>query len=204
MINNIIYFLIAYGVLGIVITSVMEPLFLPFPLELIYIPVTLLNPKFAMFYTLILILSSTLGVVLGYFVGEKAGHKILSKLIPQKTLDKIQEKYNSNVYTTMISAMFIPIPYDVYVLSAGALRINFFKFVLATVIATSIRYLPQGLLMWLFGDKLLWIIRDYFWVVGLIIIITAIILSRGKKKTLSRYIKIRRYSRKNNRKYKKI
>lgn len=176
--DDIIKILIDYGILGIMIAAFAEAIFMPLPMELISIPIFLLNPSKALFYSLILILFSTIGSTVGYYIGKSFGKPILNKLISQSHLQKINNLYSKNSFITILTSSFTPIPYEAYVLSAGIFNIGFRKFIFPAIISRVIRHLPQGILITLYGDALLLHFKDYTLIFALIVFIVIIIFKQ--------------------------
>lgn len=174
--NYIIETLINYGILGIIIVAFSEAIFLPIPMEFISIPTFLLNPSKAFLYSFILILFSTLGSIVGYYVGKTFGSPLLNKFISQENLDKLNKLYSKNLFITVLTSSFTPIPYEAYVLSSGIFNIGFRKFILAAIISRVIRHLPQGILITLYGDALLIHFKKYTLIIALTAFIFIVIL----------------------------
>ena len=159
--DGLVAFLVEFGILGIIMAAFSEAVFLPLPMELISIPVYLVNPARAVFYALVLITFSIAGSVAGYHLSRYLGKPLLHKLVPEKHLQRLTDLYDKNALLTLMTAAFTPIPYEAYVLSAGAFGIGFRKFLFATVFSRVIRHLPQAVLIRLYGDALLMHVKTY-------------------------------------------
>jgi len=59
-------------------------------------------------------------------------------------------------------AGFTPIPYKVFTITAGAFRINFVVFLVASAVSRSARFFIVGGLIYLFGPKIELFIERYF------------------------------------------
>jgi membrane protein YqaA with SNARE-associated domain len=59
-------------------------------------------------------------------------------------------------------AGFTPIPYKVFTISAGAFKINFWVFVIASIISRSARFFLVGGLIYIFGPSIQAFIDKYF------------------------------------------
>lgn len=153
--NNIINLFINYGLFGIIIAGFSEATFLPVPMELISVPIYLSNTNKAFLYSIILILFSILGSIVGYYFGKSLGKPLLEKFVSVKNLNKLKDLYDKNSFLTILTSSFTPIPYEAYVLSAGMFNIDFKNFIFASSISRVIRHLPQGILIFLYGDTLL-------------------------------------------------
>lgn len=180
MLTHMLEFIISYGVIGILIAALVEPIFMPVPMELVFIPIAMSNPEKAFFYSIILIVFSAIGSLLGYIAGKSAGRYILCKLVSEKTLAKIEDMYNKNAFLTILTSAFTPIPYEAYVLSAGIFKINFIKFITSAVLSRAIRYIPQGVIISLYGATLINIIKNYTIVLGLIVFIIILLIKKAK------------------------
>lgn len=167
--NNIINILINYGLFGIIIVAFSEAIFLPVPMEFISIPIYLLNPTKAFLYSIILVLFSALGSIVGYYLGKFLGKPIMKKFISDENLTKLKNLYDKNSFLTILSSSFTPIPYEAYVLSAGMFTIDFRKFIFPAIISRIIRHLPQGIIISLYGRTLLSHLKNYTLVISLFI-----------------------------------
>jgi membrane protein YqaA with SNARE-associated domain len=167
--NNIINLLIKHGILGIIIAAFSESIFMPIPMELISIPIYLLNSSKALLYSIILILFSTLGSTVGYYIGKILSNSSLNKFMSNKNTYILKRLYDKNSFLTILTSAFTPIPYEAYVLSAGIFNIGFRKFFLAATISRVIRHLPQGILINLYGVAIISHVKNYTLIAGLII-----------------------------------
>lgn len=175
-------FLINYGILGIIIAALIEPIFMPIPMEVVFIPIVMANTKRAFLYSLILVTFSAVGSVIGYIVGKGIGRHILKQFVSEKNIGKIEDKYNKNAFLAILTSAFTPIPYEAYVLSAGIFKINFIKFITGAVLSRTIRYIPQGIIISLYGATLINAIKNYTIVLGVIIFIIILLVKMVKIK----------------------
>lgn len=175
-------FLINYGILGIIIAALIEPIFMPIPMEVVFIPIVMTNTKSAFLYSLILVTFSAVGSVLGYIVGKSIGRNILKQFVTEKSIVKIENKYNKNAFFTILTSAFTPIPYEAYVLSAGIFKVNFIKFITGAVLSRTIRYIPQGIIISLYGSALINVIKNYTIVLGGTIFIIILLVKMVKIK----------------------
>ncbi|WP_058953455.1 YqaA family protein [Clostridium tyrobutyricum] len=163
--------LIKYGILGIAIAGFSEAVLLPMPMEFIFIPIVLLDTSKALLYSITLIVFSAFGSIAGYYAGKLLGTPLLNKLIYKDKFNKIKEMYSKNAFLTILTSSFTPIPYEAYVISAGAFNINLSLFMTASILSRVIRYLPQGILIYIFGDAILAYIKSYTLFAGMLVFI---------------------------------
>jgi len=172
--QTFINILIDFGILGIAIAGFFEAIFLPMPMEIVFIPVALLNTSKALIYSITIIIFSTLGSVVGYYLGKFLGTPLLNKIISKDKYSKLKKMYTKNAFLTILTSCFTPIPYEAYVISAGAFNINLTLFITASIISRFIRYLPQGILISMYGGALLSYMKSYSIYLGLLIFILAL------------------------------
>jgi membrane protein YqaA with SNARE-associated domain len=162
MYEKILEFLISTGYVGIIIAGLSEALFMPFPMEVIYIPVALANPSRAINYAATLIIFSFLGSIIAYAIGKFGGQKLLYKIsFIKRNFHQIQELYDKNSLFAIMTSSFTPIPYEVYTITAGIFNVDLKRFIMASILSRVIRYVPQGILINLYGDAVLSIIKRY-------------------------------------------
>ncbi len=166
--------LIEYGLVGIIIAAFSEAVFLPMPMEVIAIPVYLASPDKAIFYVAVLIIVSLIGSVTGYHLIQFLSKSFKHKFMEKEKVQKVKDLYDKNAFLTLITSAFTPVPYEVYVLSAGIFEINFKTFLFATVVSRILRHLPQAILIRLYGDAILSNLKTYTFVAALIVFIVLV------------------------------
>ncbi len=180
--EHLVSILVDFGLVGITIAAFSEAVFLPVPMELISIPVYLVNPTKAFFYSVILIVFSVLGSITGYHLSRFLGKPLMHKFVAEESIHKLKTLYDKNALLTILTSAFTPIPYEAYVLSAGIFEIAFKKFLIATIIGRSIRHLPQGILIWLYGDTILSNLKAYTLAVVLLVFVIVVAFKYLQKK----------------------
>jgi membrane protein YqaA with SNARE-associated domain len=90
------------------------------------------------------------------------GNRIVAFYHFQEKWDKIGLLYDKYNAWAVAAAGFTPLPYKVFTLSAGAFKINFPIFVLASAISRSARFFLVAALMYKFGPPFKILIEKYF------------------------------------------
>lgn len=132
--------LLSYGGVGIAFGMFLESSIVPIPSELILITAGLFfDPVTVAFWGA---LGSTLGAIVGYWIGFYGGRPALDKIgpyimvTPQKVL-KAEEKFKKWGAWTVFVARLIPfIPFKVFSITSGILKFDFPSFVVMTFIGT--------------------------------------------------------------------
>ncbi len=148
-----------YGLGILTLLSFSESAFFIIPPEVMFLPMGLINPQSAIWLAIFISIASILGAIFGYYLGQKGGKPILNRLFSQEKIDKVRALYQKYDAWAIAIAAFTPIPYKLFTISAGVFDINFRRFLLASVIARTSRYLLLGVLMYIFGDSVRYFIE---------------------------------------------
>jgi membrane protein YqaA with SNARE-associated domain len=101
---------------------------------------------------------TTIGSVIGclflYMIGRKGGSPILRRRFSQQKIDRAETLFGKYGILTIVIPSILPppIPFKLFVLSAGVFRLNLVEFLIGVVIGRAIRYSIWGILAVLYGD----------------------------------------------------
>ncbi len=155
-----------YGTWALFILAFAESSFFPIPPDVLLIALAISIPKNSFKYALVCSGGSILGGVFGYFIGlqfmEFIGKPIIEFYGVNDKYDYIQQLYNRHDAWAVAIAGFTPIPYKVFTIAAGACRIRFSVFVLASILSRSARFFIVGGLIYTFGPAIRSFIDKYF------------------------------------------
>ena len=148
------------------IISFAESSFFPIPPDIILIPMTLAKKTKAFLYAFICTISSVLGGILGYLIGILLFNSIGILLIDfyhlTNEVSEFKEYYNLYGAWIVIIAGFTPFPFKVITIASGLFELNFFIFLVSSILSRGARfYLISGLL-YFFGNKIKIFIDKYF------------------------------------------
>lgn len=133
--------------------SFAESSFFPIPPDVMLMPMSLAQPRRAMYFALLTTLASVVGGIAGYAVGYFALDWV-APLIEEggrwsAAYNKASTWFTDWGFWAVLIAGFSPIPYKVFTISAGALSMAFIPFVIASAIGRGGRFfLVAGLLAW--------------------------------------------------------
>lgn len=154
------------GTRWLAIISFSESSFFPIPPDPFLMAILLVQRHRWFFFSMIVIVFSVLGGIFGYFIGlvfyETVGRALVDFYHLEEEVQTISQLFADHAFWTMFTAAFTPIPYKVFTISAGLFNVNFFIFVLASVIGRGLRYLIVGLIMKFFGERLGQVVFKYF------------------------------------------
>jgi membrane protein YqaA with SNARE-associated domain len=155
-----------YGSWALFLLAFAESSFFPIPPDVLLIALAISIPSRSLKYALICSIGSVLGGIGGYVIGYKfmdlIGFHILNFYGLTDKYDTLGALYNRYNAWAVGIAGFTPIPYKVFTLAAGAFKINFSIFLLASAVSRSARFFLVGLLIYLFGAAIRGFIDRYF------------------------------------------
>ncbi len=136
--------------------SFAESSFFPIPPDVIMAPMILARPNRAWLIATVTVAASVLGGLFGYWIGaalfETIGQKLLAFYGAGEKFAEFQEIYQRNgVLAVLLAGGFTPLPFKVVTIASGALHMNLFDFVWASLLARSMRFYIVAGLLWKFG-----------------------------------------------------
>jgi len=164
-----------YGPLALFFLSFAEASFFPIPPDVLLIALALGFRERSLRFAMICSAASVVGAVFGYAIGtfawwgEAGAFSSFANWffvnIPGFTEEiffRIQDLYNEWDFWVIFTAGFTPIPFKVFTVSAGAFDINFFMFIIASIVSRSARFLLVAGLIWKYGEPIRGFIDKYF------------------------------------------
>ena len=99
-------------------------------------------------------IGSVIGCFLLYSVGRKGGSPLLKRRFSAEKIERAEKLFKRYGILTVIVPSILPppLPFKVFVLSAGVFRLNILSFLVAVVIGRTIRYSIWGVLAVLYGN----------------------------------------------------
>ena len=155
-----------YGTWALFLLALSESSFFPIPPDVLLIALAVAIPEKSFKYALICSVGSVLGGCLGYLIGwqfmTSIGERIISFYGLNQKVAYIAELYSAYDAWAIGIAGFTPIPYKVFTISAGAFKINFWVFLLASIVSRSARFFLVGGLIYIFGSQIKSFIDRHF------------------------------------------
>jgi len=155
-----------YAVPALFILAFAESSFFPIPPDVLLIALALSIPGKAFRYAAVCTFGSVLGGIAGYFIGyglmDMLGIPILRFYGVMDKYESIQALYIKYDAWAVGIAGFTPIPYKVFTIAAGAFKIDFSVFVLASFAGRAGRFLLVAGIIYFFGPAIKKFIDKYF------------------------------------------
>jgi membrane protein YqaA with SNARE-associated domain len=169
-----------YGTPALFTIAFAESSFFPVAPDILLIALDLSKPKRSFYYALLCSIASVLGGIFGYFIGlelmDLIGFKIIQFYGVMNHYEQIKDLYKHYDALAVFIAGFTPIPYKIATITAGAFKINFITFVVASVLSRGARFFLVSGLIYLFGTRIKEFIDKYF---NMLVVIFTILLIGG-------------------------
>ena len=150
---------------GVTIASMLESTIVPIPLEAVLVPLMQVRRDklwlIALMATLGCLFGAIIGYGIGYFLFDLLGDWVIETFSDQQQFEMVKEKMQNQGFWFVLTLGIAPIPFQIAMLAAGATKYSIFMFVLATVIARSIRYFGLAIVVYVAGNQAEALIRQY-------------------------------------------
>jgi membrane protein YqaA with SNARE-associated domain len=134
-------------------------------------------PSAAFYFPLFAALGSVLGCLLLYTIMRRGGQALLRKRFKSESIKRVERAYERfGVFAIAIPAILPPpLPFKIFVATAGTLEYPRWKFLLTVMIARSVRYYVEGILAVYYGRRVLLFMKDNGLVILSIVAAAAVI-----------------------------
>src|SRR5829696_5046655 len=138
-------------------------------------------PSAAFYFPLFAAVGSVLGCNFLYSIVRRGGQAVLRKRFPLHSIKRVERAYERFGFLAIgIPAILPPpLPFKIFVATAGALEYPRWKFLLTVMIARSFRYYVEGILAVFYGRRVLVFMKDNWLViisiVGALVLVGAIV-----------------------------
>ena len=106
-------------------------------------------------------IGAVFGYALGYYLFDMVGQWLVDTFFSQEQFDNVKQQMQNQGFWFVMTLGIAPIPFQVAMLAAGATQYSLPLFLLATVIARSIRYFGLAVVVYYTGDKAEQLIKRY-------------------------------------------
>jgi membrane protein YqaA with SNARE-associated domain len=169
-----------YGGWALFLLAFSESSFFPIPPDVLLIALAVGKPERSLKYAAICTAGSVIGGVAGYIIGWQfmagVGEKIVDFYGLTEKVAYIGTLYHQYDAWAVGVAGFTPIPYKVFTITAGAFKINFLVFFLASLVSRAARFFIVGGLIYAFGPSIKVFIDKYF---NILAVVFTILLVAG-------------------------
>lgn len=134
-------------------------------------------PSAAIYFPLFAAIGSVLGCWLLYSIMRRGGQAVLRKRFKPESIERVERAYaRFGVFAIAIPAILPPpLPFKIFVATAGTLEYPRWKFLLTIFIARSIRYYVEGILAVYYGHRVLLFMKANGLVILIVVAAAAVI-----------------------------
>ena len=121
------------------------------------------DPKAAFYFPLFAALGSVVGCMLLYVIMRRGGQAILRRRFRAEHIERVERAYARFGFLTLAIPALLPppMPFKIFVATAGALEYPRWRFMITIMIARSLRYFVEGALAVYYGRHVLEFIENY-------------------------------------------
>ena len=160
------------------IVSFAESSFFPIPPDVLLIPMIIAKRTKAWTYAFICTLSSVLGGVAGYAIGfflfNTIGTLIVEFYHLTNSFNTFENYYKEYGILIVLGAGFTPFPFKFITIASGVFSLNIFLFIFTAFIARGFRFYLLAILLFIFGEKIKFLIDKYFNILAVLFFILLI------------------------------
>lgn len=155
-----------YGTWALFFIALVESSVFPIPPDVLLLALALGAPRRSFFLAGVCALGSILGAVIGYLIGlfffDTVGMWVVETYHLQEKLPIVQAKYQEGAFVALLAAGFTPIPFKVFTILSGMMKIPLSTLVIASAISRTARFMIVAAVVFFFGDWARTFIDKYF------------------------------------------
>jgi len=157
-----------------------ESIFFPIPQDILLIPMVLAARQRAWFIAGVCTAASVSGGMLGYWIGyelfELIGRPILELYGHADAITQLRGAFAEHGWWIVVGGGLTPFPYKITTIAAGAMALDPWVFMAASLASRGLRFFLLALLLWKFGPPIRAFIEERF---GLMTTIFFVLLLGG-------------------------
>ena len=119
------------------------------------------DPKSVFYFPLFAATGSVLGCLVLYTIMRRGGQAVMRRRFKAENIAKVERAYARFGFLALAVPALLPppMPFKIFVATAGALEYPRWRFVLTIMIARSVRYFVEGALAVFYGEQVLRVMR---------------------------------------------
>jgi membrane protein YqaA with SNARE-associated domain len=119
------------------------------------------DPKSVFYFPLFAATGSVLGCLLLYTIMRRGGQAVMRRRFSAENIARVERAYARFGFLALAVPALLPppMPFKIFVATAGALEYPRWRFVLTVMLARSVRYIIEGSLAVFYGERVLRVMR---------------------------------------------
>lgn len=142
-------------IVALVLVAITESVISPFPPDPVLVAASIFNPEMALVFAAIVTVSSVAGATTGYLLGKWLGRPLLDRFVSENNVERVENLFEKYGAWAIVFAAVTPVPYKVFVITAGAMDMSLKPFILASLLGRGVRMFLWAVLALLFGEAAL-------------------------------------------------
>src|SRR5215207_278293 len=120
------------------------------------------DPKSVFYFPLFAAAGSVIGCLVLYTIMRRGGQAVMRRRFSAENIAKVERAYARFGFLALAIPALLPppMPFKIFVATAGALEYPRWRFMLTVMIARSVRYFVEGTLAVFYGEQVLVFMRD--------------------------------------------
>ena len=120
------------------------------------------QPSAVFYFPLFAAIGSVLGCLLLYTIMRRGGQALLRRRFKRENIEKVERAYARYGFLAIAIPALLPppMPFKIFVATAGTLEYPRWKFLVTVMVARSFRYYVEGILAVYYGRRVLSFIKD--------------------------------------------
>lgn len=164
-----------YGLWALFAIAFVESSFFPIPPDVFLIALCVSVPTRSFKYAAICTVGSVCGGAFGYGLGmwfmDSVGQSILAWYHLAEKYETVRALYEEYKVWIVGTAGFTPLPYKLFTITAGAMKIDFFAFMVVSLVARAGRFFLVAAFIWKFGAPVKKYIDKYFNILSILFMV---------------------------------
>jgi membrane protein YqaA with SNARE-associated domain len=139
------------------------------------------QPAAVFYFPLFAATGSVIGCLALYTIMRRGGQALLRRRFERENIERVERAYARYGFLAIAIPALLPppMPFKIFVATAGTLEYPRWKFLATVMIARSFRYYVEGILAVFYGRRVLSLLRDNGLVIAVIVVAIAILLLLG-------------------------
>ena len=121
------------------------------------------DPKAVFYFPLFAALGSVIGCMLLYTIMQRGGQAVLRRRFRAEHIERVERAYARYGFLTLAIPALLPppMPFKIFVATAGALEFPRWRFIVTIMVARSVRYYVEGALAVFYGKRVIEFIVEH-------------------------------------------
>ena len=139
------------------------------------------QPSAVFYFPLFAAIGSVIGCLLLYTIMQRGGQAVLRRRFKRENIERVERAYARYGFLAIAVPAVLPppMPFKIFVATAGTLEYPRWKFLATVMIARSVRYYVEGILAVFYGRRVLLLLRDNGLVIAVVVVAIAILMLLG-------------------------